>query len=186
MKRIVGQFSIRECAQHIAWERNTMEHFINWLVASQASEAFKNAVWFVPTVQIFHILAISVLFSSMLMIDMRIWGWAGMSQGMSSIARRYLPWAWGALGVLVLTGSLLIVAEPDRELNNVSFWIKMSLLALGLVITAVFQQTVHRNAKFWDQSSSGRGFVKFAAVFTLLIWAGVIVSGRMIAYSIAS
>ena len=44
---------------------------------------------------------------------------------------RFGPWVWWALGVLLVTGALMIVGEPPRELLAISFWMKMALVASG-------------------------------------------------------
>lgn len=159
---------------------------INWLAATRASSAFKDWDWFVPTVQTFHILSVSIVISSALMLSLRIWHFAGLSQTMSHTARRFLPWTWAALAVLAISGSLLIIAEPDRELDNPTFWLKMKLLLIGGVATGIFQATVHRSIAFWETSSTWRKVVRVAAVLVFLVWIGVIVCGRFIAYTLTS
>jgi hypothetical protein len=97
-------------------------------------------------------------------------------------AQRFLPWIWTGLVVLAVTGATLIIGEPARDLNNVAFWIKMSLLVLAIAATSAFQFTLRRNAAFWEQRPPIRTSLKFFAVATFAIWCAVIVAGRWIAY----
>ena len=94
---------------------------------------------------------------------------------------RFGPWLSGALCVLLATGIFMIIGEPARELLAFSFWFKMSLIAIGTVIAAVFQITLKRNEQYWEKSRH-RWSVKLLAVSTLLIWVGIVVLGRLIAY----
>jgi hypothetical protein len=163
-----------------------MENFAEWLGTTEVSEAFKNASWFVPVVQSAHIMAIAIVFSSVLMICLRIWGWTGATQTLPDTARRYLPWIWGGAICLFLTGCLMIVTEPDRELYNPTFWTKMALVVVGLIVTAFFQRVVHRNADTWDGQPRDRMILRIAAAFSLFVWVAIIICGRLIAYTLPS
>jgi hypothetical protein len=68
--------------------------------------------------------------------------------------------------VLFLTGVLMIVGEPPRELLAVSFWMKMALIAFGVAAHV----TLRRRPG------------KTLAAATLGVWVCVIVLGRLIAY----
>jgi len=116
------------------------------------------------------------------MIDLRVLGWGGPNQTLAQTTRRFGPWLWSALVVLVVTGSLLLIAEPMRQLFSLSFWIKMSLLAIGVIIAAVFQVSLRRNETYWEESAATRRNTKILGVLTFIVWCGIIVMGRLIAY----
>jgi len=79
------------------------------------------------------------------------------------------------LGVLLLSGALLIIAEPHRTLGNPIFYTKMALLALALVLTVWLAAAARRQEK--------RTALRAAiATLYMLIWTGIIVAGRFIAY----
>ena len=80
----------------------------------------------------------------MVVVDLRLLGMAGGRQTISAMTRRYFPWVWFALAVLLLTGLTLVVGEPHRELLNAVFVAKMALLAVAIVLTAAFQLSVQR------------------------------------------
>ena len=54
-----------------------LDGFIHWLGDTQASLVISKVFWIIPTVQIAHILAISVVLASMAMFDLRLLGLAG-------------------------------------------------------------------------------------------------------------
>ena len=74
-----------------------LDDFINWLGATQASQLIQKVFWIIPTVQIAHILAISVVLASMAMFDLRLLRFAGTRHSIASLSRRFMPWLWGAL-----------------------------------------------------------------------------------------
>ena len=112
------------------------------------------------------------------MIDLRLLGWAGMDQTLRQTTNRFGPWLMGALWLMLATGILMVIGEPVRELMTFSFWLKMFLVAVGTVIAAVFQRKVRKHEG--DPVTSGAP--KSLAVLTFLIWACIIVLGRLIAY----
>lgn len=119
---------------------------------------------------------------SVLMIDLRMLGWAGRDQTLRQTASRFVPWLTGALYLMLATGILMVIAEPVRELITISFWVKMFLVAVGTVVAVVFQRRVRRHDLAWEQDVLSRRSVQLAAIATFLIWVAIIVLGRLIAY----
>src|SRR5579884_3289287 len=122
--------------------------FCNWLSNTALSSAIQNASWVIPSVQTVHILAIATVMASIVMVDFRLLGVTGRGLTVPEMAHRYLPWVWSAVVVLLLSGTILIIGEPGRELLSPVFWVKMSLLACVLIITGVFQLTLTRPEPF--------------------------------------
>lgn len=153
--------------------------FCNWLSNTPVSLAIQNALWVIPTVQTVHILAIATVMASVVMVDFRLLGVAGRSQTFPDVAHRYLPWIWCAVIVLLCSGTILIVAEPGRELLSQVFWVKMSLLLCALALTGVIQYVVNRGTQFWERR---RVIAGLTAVASLVLWVGIVAAGRWIAY----
>ncbi|HTC51429.1 MAG TPA: DUF6644 family protein [Steroidobacteraceae bacterium] len=156
-----------------------IREFCRWLAATALSEHIQDIFWVIPTVQIVHIVSIAIVMTSMAMLDLRLVGIAGRRQSLPDMAHRFLPWVWTALVVLLCSGSILIIGEPGRDLLNKVFWLKMSLLAAGVVLTFTFQFMLRRNKTFWDRNRAAA--IALGSV-SLLIWIGIIGCGRWIAY----
>lgn len=156
--------------------------FSDWLATTPVSMTLQTVEWIIPAVQSLHIIAIAIVMSSVIMVDLRLLGLMGHTQSISGLTRRFIPWVWWALLVLLLSGLILITAEPRRDLLNPVFQAKMALLVLAIAVTAVFQETVRRNMEFWDLSPSRRAGAWATAVVSLLIWTAIIGCGRWIAY----
>jgi hypothetical protein len=135
--------------------------------------------WVLPVIQVVHILAIAGSFASVLMINARMFNIAGSST-MADTSRRYIKVLWWSLGVLLLSGLLMIIAEPVRELINPIFWIKMVLVVAGVLIAIGFHKGVLRHV------AGGReitGSDKVIAVLLVVLWCVIIFCGRWIAYA---
>jgi len=159
-----------------------MTQFTSWLAQTALSLAIQTHEWVIPTVQSIHIAAIGVVLVSVFMIDLRILGWAGRDQSLMETTGRFGPWLTWALCVLLATGIVMVIGEPARELLAFSFWFKMFLVALGTLIASVFQISLRRNEPHWETSLSKRRTTKWFAIATLLIWVGIVILGRLIAY----
>lgn len=156
--------------------------FCSWLAATPLSVVIGSTPWVVPMVQTLHILAIAVVLSSMLMLELRVLEWAGRSQSMMHVARRFLPWLLGGLALLAITGAILIVSEPQRSLVNPAFWIKMGLLTVAVAATLGLQRRQWRIAAEQPLPRTSGLAERAVAALTFLLWVAIVVAGRWIAY----
>ena len=155
-----------------------MKQFAQWLSTTLPSVFIQeHNGWVIPAIQSIHIVGIAMVMGSVLMIDLRILGWAGMDQTLRQTARRFGPWLTGSLWLLLATGILMVIGEPVRELVTFSFWLKMGLVAAGALAAAMFHSTLLRH----EQETEGAS-IKGLAILTFLVWACIIVLGRLIAY----
>ena len=158
-----------------------MMEFATWLSGTGISRLIQSRLWVIPTLQSIHILAIACVLSSTLFINLRLLRRVDRAHSLEETAQRFLPWIWWALGVLVLTGALLVIGEPVRELTSAPFWIKMVLILIGASGTLWFQGTLKAPEAKWDLALS-KTRVRFFAFGTFLLWCAVITAGRLIAY----
>ncbi|MGI4875872.1 MAG: DUF6644 family protein [Janthinobacterium lividum] len=154
-----------------------------WIAKQPLSLAIGTHFWVIPILQTLHILAISAAFGSVVMINMRILGLSGAGRTMTQTVRRFVPWIWWALLVLVVTGIGMILGEPVRELVNPVFWTKMALIVTMVLLSLAFQASAHRNMATWEMTHEGRVSVRIAAVGIILLWCAIMAAGRWIAYA---
>jgi hypothetical protein len=81
----------------------------------------------------------------------------------------------------LVTGLVMILAEPMRELVNFSFWAKMVFVAIGTLLAGIFLIGFPGHEQRWDRLVE-RGSFKSLAVVTFVIFLCIIVLGRLIAY----
>jgi uncharacterized metal-binding protein len=160
-----------------------VKQFAEWLSTTFPSVFIQeHNTWAIPLIQSIHIVGIAMVMGSVLMIDLRILGWAGMDQTLRQTASRFGPWLTGSLWLLLATGLLMVIGEPVRELVTFSFWLKMALVAVGSVVAAIFQAALRRQEQQWEATLVHRPSIKGLAILTFLMWACIIVLGRLIAY----
>ena len=159
-----------------------MKPLCDWLAQTAFSTGLSGIPWAVPLLQSIHILAIGIVFSSVAMLDLRLAGLIGRETSLRETARRFLPWIWAALAVLLGTGLLQIMAEPARELLNWIFWTKMALVVAATATTALVGRTLEEG-RFRDLAAGKRRMVRIGAGVSLVLWIVVITCGRWIAYA---
>jgi hypothetical protein len=159
----------------------TLNQICHWIDQTELSQWIQIAGWVVPTVQTIHILAIAVVASSALMIDLRLIGVFWANRPLEAVKARFLPLIWWPLLVLLTTGAIMIVAEPARSLKNPAFQIKMLLLITALIVTWLVQSLHRRNAAFGEITGPRAAAVTLAVV-SILLWSSIIFAGRWIAY----
>ena len=160
-----------------------MNSFAEWLSTTAPSVFIQNHNgWVIPLIQSIHIVGIGVVLGSAFMIILRILGWAGTDQTLRQTASRFSPWVTISLWVLLVTGILMVIGEPVRELVTFSFWLKMVLVAVVTVIATWFNRALRQHEPYWEEALLKRRSVQGLAILTFLLWAGIIVLGRLIAY----
>ncbi|RYZ57823.1 MAG: hypothetical protein EOP08_16835 [Proteobacteria bacterium] len=99
-----------------------MEAFNEWLAATPFSLLIQTHFWAIPSLQIVHIICLAVLFICSFMIALRVLGKSWLDTSPAEIAQRFGKPIWICLLLLLLSGALLITAEPGRTLGNWTFW----------------------------------------------------------------
>jgi hypothetical protein len=160
-----------------------LTNLANWIASTQLNLFFGTTEGLVPTSQSIHILAVSVVFGSCLMISLRLLGVGASGRSVSRLAQTLLPWMWWALIALLLTGTLQLIAEPARELGNTLFWLKMGMIVCVLALNVWFGRTVRARAATWDSAVTRPASARLFAVASLLLWVAIILCGRLIAYT---
>ena len=152
-------------------------------LSSSVSGALRAASWLAPADETLHILALTTVFATTAIVNLKVLGLVAQDRPLGPLARKLLPLAWGALVVAFLTGSLLVLNRPGRYFRSDMFIFKVGFLLLAVAWTAVLQIGFAQNAGFWEQSAGRRMLAKTGAVAALVLWSGAVVCGRWIAYA---
>ena len=158
-----------------------MLEFSRWIAATSLSALIDNALWVIPTVQTIHIICLALLFSSVGAVALASYGRLGKTVSLAQMGARFAPWIWGSLLILLITGTILIIGEPERELINWAFWIKIPLLVVTAAATALFMSSLGRSDTVGDVAFQARARTQINVLVGL--WALVVIFGRLIAYA---
>ena len=153
-----------------------------FLESSGPAEAIRTSAYLFPIIESFHVLALTMVFGTIIMIDLRLLGIASARRPFTKIAADILKWTWAAFALAVITGSLLFISNAAVYYHNLYFRMKMVLLVLAGLNMLIFELTAGRSVRHWDKDrvpTAGR----VAAVVSIMIWISVVVCGRWIGFS---
>jgi hypothetical protein len=153
---------------------------LEWIESTDLSTAIREGALLYPIIGGVHLLAIALFGGMLVATDLRLLGWAMPRRRASDVVQQLRAWKRAGFVLVVASGLLLGWCEPLKLYRSPSFWIKMALLVLVGVHALIFRNDVYRNAAGLDAGTAPRA--KLAAALSLILWAGLIVSGRLIAF----
>ena len=128
---------------------------------------------------IFHSIGMGFVVGVHVAINLRILGVAPRIP--LSLMRRFFPVLWVGLVVVFLSGALLLIAYPAKALTNPVFYLKLAAVIAALFITRSFSKGVLQDS-LYDAGLAPRK-ARVLAALSLLLWAGAVTSGRLLAYT---
>ena len=150
--------------------------FFKWWDETAISGYIKGTTWIFPLVETIHILALAVLLGSVFLIDLRLLSIAIRRWTPAQIMEQVRSMMNWSVGIILVSGVLLFVAEPRKLYDNAAFFPKMTLLALAIIFQYAFYPRVsfiESRIPFW-----GRLF----AFASFGLWFCVAVCGRAIGF----
>ena len=91
------------------------------------------------------------------------------------VAKDMAPWTLVGLAIMLTTGPMIFLSDPNMYLANPSFMFKM----YALLIAIIYNYTIHRKVALAPNASGSLG--KLVAVVSLALWVSVVAGGLFIA-----
>ena len=157
--------------------------WFEWLQALPSSVALRESIYGYPILLTSHVVSLCLFTGLIIFWDMRLVGMALKRVPVSNIPRRIFPWAIGGFLITSIAGLLLFYSEPMRFYGNFYFWLKTVLMFLAGVNALVFHLTTYHSVAAWESDAVTPFGARLAGVLSLALWAGVVVTGRLIPYS---
>ncbi|MGE0865399.1 MAG: DUF6644 family protein [Vicinamibacterales bacterium] len=157
--------------------------YCEWLAATQGSIALHESMYMYPIVESTHVLALMLFVGFATVLDLRLLGLILKGVPVSQVAGRLLPWAIAGFIIMIFTGALLFYAIPVRTYQSIFFRAKVVFLVLAGLNVWYFHTRVFKRIAEWDREVITPKAARRAGLASLVLWAGIIVAGRMIAYN---
>jgi hypothetical protein len=139
----------------------------------QDQGVYAASIYLGPVVNLIHLLSMVLFMGALLIVDLRLLG-TGLRQPLRDVARDARPWLLAGLAGLVLTGVPQLMDRALGQYVNSTFWMKMWLLAFGLIWTF----TVRRAAI--QRGEATGAFPKLVGAVSMVTWLGVASLARLI------
>ena len=133
-----------------------------------------------PTCEALHFIGLSLLFGSLLLVDLRA---MGFFKALPLVAvHRLVPLAILGFAINLVTGVLFVAFDPPTYFGNTAFLWKMGLVGLAGVNALAFEFVVFRPLAAGNAAIEQGLLIKLLAALSLLLWSGVLVLGRLIPF----
>jgi uncharacterized protein DUF6644 len=157
--------------------------FCRWLASTRGSISLHQSLYMYPVVESVHVLTLCVFVGMSVILDLRLLGLMLRNARAGEITRRLLPWMQGGFVVMLVSGLLLFYAIPVRSYQNVFFRAKLVFLVVAGFNAWYFHRGVYRTVDRWERAPVAPRPARVAGVVSLIMWAAIIVAGRLIAYN---
>ena len=156
---------------------------LEWLQRTSLAVHVRDSLFAFPLIESTHVVGLTLVFGTIVIFDLRLLGLASTKRPFQRLAADILPWTWVAFLVSAATGALMFITNASVYYHNAYFRAKMTLLLLAAINMLVFELTTRRTVGSWDRSASAPPLGRAIAAISLVIWIGVIVTGRMIGFT---
>jgi hypothetical protein len=152
--------------------------FLEWLehLPFFVTIAESGSIWGYPTILVLHTAGFALVVGSALVINARLLG-MGTLAPLSAFGLLF-PIIWVGFTVNAISGFILFAIAATTKALQAIFWIKLSLVAIALVVTVRIRRIVKGAGEQGAVPVRGR----VLAVVSLVTWTGAIVAGRLMAY----
>src|SRR5436190_2556452 len=157
--------------------------FCEWLASTQWSIALHESLYMYPLVESVHVLTLTLFVGFATLLDLRLLGLVLRKSRVDEVAERLLPWTITGFIIMVISGVALFYAIPVRTYQSIWFRWKVVFLILAGINVWFFHSRIYTRVGEWGADLITPKAARRAGLFSLILWALVIVFGRMIAYN---
>jgi hypothetical protein len=158
-----------------------MHSFFVWLEATSLSTWIREStsVWAFPMILSVHTVGMGFVAGLNAAVAFRILGFAPAVPLLE--LRRFLPVMWIGFWANAVSGVLLLIGYPTKAFTNPVFYLKLTFIALALVVLGFIMRSVFGDASL-DLKPATRN-ARLLAAASLVCWTGAITAGRLLAYT---
>ena len=98
------------------------------------------------------------------------------------LAAHILPWVRSAFVLVAISGFLLYISDAEYYTFKPVFWVKIGLIVIAGLNAFLFHRGIYEKVDNWNENNPMPARVRLTGSISLLVWMGVIVAGRLLAY----
>ena len=149
-----------------------------WLESTALALWVAESEFAYPLLLALHIFGLALAVGIRTIIDMSILG--TFPEIRPVMLRKLFPIVWIALALNMISGLMLFISQATLLVNNLPFLTKISLIILQVILTAYVFQNINIHSHDLKHRSPIR--IRLLAMGSLVLWLGIIIAGRLIAY----
>lgn len=157
--------------------------FVQQIEGSALGEWMRASVLAMPWVNAIHVLCVTLVFGTILVVDLRLLGLMDRGRAVRVVSGEMLRLTWAAFIGAVVTGALYFAANATTYWFNLPFRFKMLVILLAGLNMALFQFVTFRSVEQWDRRLPPPAAAKVAGALSILLWTTALVLGRVIGFT---
>ena len=162
-------------------EVSHLNPLLDWIQTTWLNHLALDYSWTWPICESLHFIGMSLLFGSILVMDLRLIGVQHAAISSLSI-HRMLPMAFIGFGINLATGIVFFFGDPHRYTINISFQLKVILLLLAGLNALLYSIKIAPMIAGAPPNADTPLPAKAVGLASILLWTGVLCFGRLIPY----
>jgi len=162
----------------------TLDPFLAWLESTSLSQwvVGSDSILAFPGILTFHAIGMGFAVGINAALDLRI---LGVAPGVPlSEMRRFVPVLWFGFWLNAVSGVLLLIGYPTKALTNPVFYLKLGLIAAGMILfVRISRRVFGGESDAASQAAASSPRLRRLAIISLVCWASAITAGRLLAYT---
>jgi hypothetical protein len=164
----------------------SLDRLLLWIQQLPLSSAIRGETagteWLFPIIETVHVLTLTVVFGSIVMVDLRLVGVTGRGTSIVRLTDETLPWTWTAWVLSAITGTIMFMSKAVTYYGNLQFRMKFVFMALAAVNMLIFHFGAYRKVAQWDTSVPPTS-ARVAGALSIGFWVAVIFFGRWVGFT---
>lgn len=148
-----------------------MNGFIEWCQYNAVSQFMRSAKWPYPSVEVLHIAGLILVFGSMLILNLRIFGRILRQEPVPQVAAGLSAITFTGIAAQFITGPVLFMTSAMKFAESTPFKLKLLFLAVALT----YHFGAHR--RFALDPETPAQTLRVSATASMLSWISVVLVG---------
>ena len=155
-----------------------LQSLMEWLESTSLAVFIHERPWAFTAHEDIHVVAISLVIGTIMLVDLRLLGFASTKRPFVEFARGILPVTWFGFAIAALTGSLMFITRATDYYVSATFLIKMLLIAVAGINMLIFELGTVRGVQDWNVNPTPPRSARLAGGISLACWVAVVIFGR--------
>jgi hypothetical protein len=156
---------------------------LEWIEGTALAGIARDSLYGFQILVAIHILGLIFSVGTLLWVDLRMLGIVLRGQSLSLIYRSLARWFIVGFSAMFLSGAALFAGFATSAYGNVYFRVKIVAMLLAAINAIVFHTVLGRMPASADEGIPS-GSVRMAGALSIVLWATVLVCGRMMSYTL--
>ena len=160
---------------------NWIRPILDWMETTWLNELALGPAWSWPIMETLHFTGMCLLFGPIIIMDLRLIGFDRLALP-SAAVHKLIPLTIAGFAINLITGIIFMFGNPYRYAMNISFAIKATLIVLAGINAIYFWMKVMPILEKTGEHEDVPTSIKVVGLSSLLLWTGVLATGRLIPY----